>query len=329
MGSERVDPTVYMHPTADVQTGEIGPRTRIWQYVIVLGKARIGADVNVCAHCFIENDVQVGDRVTIKSGVFLWDGVRLGSDVFVGPNASFSNDRLPRSRQRPERFVETWVEDGASIGAGAVLLPGVRIGRGAMVGAGAVVTKSVPPFAIVSGVPARISGYMDAGRGRGNEQASPVLERVPPSGQSMAVGIGDARLHRFLSVPDLRGNLCAWEFERELPFVPKRLFLVYNVPSERTRGEHAHRRCHQLLVCVRGACSVVVDDGLARQEVRLDAPELGLYLPPMMWATQYKYSRDAALLVLASEPYDASDYIRDYRDFLALAKGRAAHEPRV
>jgi acetyltransferase-like isoleucine patch superfamily enzyme len=315
-----VESTVFIHPSAEVQASEIGARTRIWQNVVILAQARLGSDVNVCAFCFIENDVQIGDRSTLKSGVYLWDGVRLGADVFVGPNASFSNDPFPRSRQRPERFAETWIEDGASIGAGAVVLPGVRIGRGAMVGAGAVVTKSVPPYAIVTGVPARISGYVDAARAHIAQTDSTVASGAPAPGDSAPVGVGTARLHRFRHVSDLRGDLCVAELEHELPFLPRRHFVVYNVPSEKTRGEHAHHRCHQLLICVHGACAVVVDDGMARREVRLDTPEIGLHLPPLTWATQYKYTRDAVLLVFASEPYDPVDYIRDYREFLACVQ---------
>lgn len=312
-----METTVQIHASADVQTSAIGPRTRVWQGVVILGGARIGADVNICAHCFVENDVVIGDRSTLKSGVYLWDGVRLGADVFVGPNASFSNDRLPRSRRRPERFEETWVEDGASIGAGAVLLPGIRVGRGAMVGAGAVVTKSVPPFAIVTGVPARITGYVDTAGDAAAVKIEP-SQTNPPGGQSVPVGVGQARLYRFRHVADLRGELCVAELERELPFLPRRHFVVYNVPSEKTRGEHAHRECHQLLVCVHGSCAVVADDGKMRREIRLDSPELGLHLPPMTWATQYKYSADAVLTVFASHCYDPDDYIRDYREFLAL-----------
>lgn len=144
-----------IHPLSDVQSPRIGHGTRVWQYVVILPGATIGEGCNICAHCFIENDVAVGDRVTVKCGVQLWDGIRLGHDVFVGPNVSFANDRFPRSRQHPNRFEVTIVEEGASIGAGAVILPGIRIGAGAMVGAGAVVTRDVPPDATVVGNPAR------------------------------------------------------------------------------------------------------------------------------------------------------------------------------
>lgn len=150
-----------IHPTADVQSQSIGSRTTVWQYVVILPGARIGSEVNICSHCFIENDVVIGDRVTIKSGVQLWDGTRIGNDAFIGPNVTFTNDKFPRSKVYPESFPVTTIDSGASVGGGAVLLPGITIGSGAMVGAGAVVTKSVPPFSIVSGVPARIVGHID------------------------------------------------------------------------------------------------------------------------------------------------------------------------
>ena len=151
-----------IHATADVKSNSIGDRTHIWQYVVVLPGAKIGSDVNICSHCLIENDVVVGDRVTVKSGVQLWDGLRIGDDVFIGPNVTFTNDKFPRSKIYPEKFLVTRIESGASIGGGAVILPGVVVSVGAMVGAGAVVTKSVPPYAIVVGNPARRIGWMCA-----------------------------------------------------------------------------------------------------------------------------------------------------------------------
>lgn len=153
---------VSVHPSSDVQSTQIGPGTRIWQFVVVLSGARIGADCNICSHCFIENDVVVGDRVTVKSSVQLWDGLRIADDVFIGPNVTFTNDRFPRSKCYPGAFVETLVGRGASIG-GATILPGVIIGSRAMVGAGAVVTASVPDFAIVVGNPARVVGLVEVG----------------------------------------------------------------------------------------------------------------------------------------------------------------------
>lgn len=156
---------MFIHPLSDVQSKSVGEDTRVWQYVVVLPGARIGARCNICAHVFIENDVTVGDDVTIKSGVQLWDGLRVGDRVFIGPNATFTNDRFPRSRRRPEAFAVTEIEPGASIGANATILAGITIGREAMVGAGAVVTRDVPPGVIVVGNPARVTGNVPDHKG--------------------------------------------------------------------------------------------------------------------------------------------------------------------
>lgn len=146
---------MFIHPSADVQTTQIGEGTRVWQYVVILPGAVIGRDGNICSHCFIENRVRVGDRVTVKCGVQLWDGVTLEDDVFVGPNVTFCNDRHPRSRNQSAVLSPTLVRKGASIGANATILPGLTIGEGAIVGAGAVVTKDVAAGATVVGNPAR------------------------------------------------------------------------------------------------------------------------------------------------------------------------------
>jgi acetyltransferase-like isoleucine patch superfamily enzyme len=145
----------FKHSHALVESDKIGRGTRIWAFTHVLPGATIGADCNICDHVFIENDVIVGDRVTVKCGVQLWDGVRLEDDVFVGPNATFTNDAFPRSR-RPFALGLTVVRAGASIGANATILPGLTIGEQAMVGAGAVVTRDVPPRTLVVGNPARV-----------------------------------------------------------------------------------------------------------------------------------------------------------------------------
>jgi UDP-2-acetamido-3-amino-2,3-dideoxy-glucuronate N-acetyltransferase len=308
----------FLHPSGICETAEVGARTRIWAFAHVLPGAVIGEDCNVCDQVFIEGDVVIGNRVTVKSGVQLWNGVRLEDDVFVGPNASFTNDRLPRSRQWPAAFPVTRVCAGASIGANATLLPGIVVGRNAMVGAGAVVTRDVPANAIVVGNPARISGYVDADRGREAEdgafQQAPDSPRLP----------GGARILRLRTAEDLRGSLAALEFGHEPPFVPARMFVVHDVPTSEVRGEHAHRECHQLLVCVNGSLRALVDDGETRAEVSLDDPGVSLYVPPMLWGTQFGYSRETVLVVLASHPYDPDDYIRDYDEFLGLAARRSA-----
>lgn len=153
-------PLSFIHPTADVASTHIGEGTRIWQFVVVLPGARIGQNCNICSHAFIENDVVVGDNVTVKSGVQLWDGCSLEDNVFIGPNVTFTNDRFPRSQQYPDAFTGVLVKRGASIGGNATLLPGVTVHEGAMVGAGAVVTKDVPAGALVVGNPARVIRYL-------------------------------------------------------------------------------------------------------------------------------------------------------------------------
>ncbi len=305
-----------IHPQALCESNQVGEGTRIWAFVHILPGARIGRDCNLCDSVFVENQVVIGDRVTIKSGVQLWDGIVLEDDVFVGPNATFCNDPFPRSGQHLAVYPETRVQQGASVGANATILSGLTIGTGAMVGAGAVVTRSVPAHAIVSGNPARITGYVDSHRG---EPASGPTPASP--GESRVRGVRSLVMNR---VADMRGHLAATEF-RDLPFTPQRSFLVFQVPSAEVRGEHAHRQCHQLLMCVHGAVTVMVDDGEQREEYRLDSPEIGLHVPPLIWASQFRYTPDAVLLVLASAPYDPDDYIRDYGQFLAELKSCSGH----
>lgn len=146
----------FIHERALCETNEVGDGTRVWAFAYILRGARIGRDVNVCSHVFIEDEVVVGDRVTIKSGVQLWNGVEVEDDVFIGPNATFTNDLFPRSKQRPETWSRTRLCRGASIGANATILTGTTIGERAMVGAGAVVTRDVGPGEVVAGNPARV-----------------------------------------------------------------------------------------------------------------------------------------------------------------------------
>lgn len=149
---------IRIDPRAIVDTPKVGARTRVYEFTHVLGGAVIGADCNLNSHVFVENDVRVGDRVTVKCGVYLWDGVRLEDDVFVGPNVTFTNNPKPRSR-RPI-VLETFIKKGASLGAGAVIGSGIVIGEWAMVGMGSVVTRSVEPHALVFGNPARQHGWV-------------------------------------------------------------------------------------------------------------------------------------------------------------------------
>jgi len=151
---------IKIHPNAEVQTSHIGKGTMVWQHCVILKNARIGENCNFNFNVFIENDVIIGNNVTIKPGVQIWDGIRIGNNVFIGPNATFTNDLLPRSKQYPEKFAQTIIEDGASIGANATILAGITIGAYAMIGAGSVVTKNILPFSLVFGNPAVQKGYV-------------------------------------------------------------------------------------------------------------------------------------------------------------------------
>ena len=274
------------HETALVETQSVGDGTHIRPFVHILPGARIGRDCEIWDYAFIGNHVVVGDGVTVHCGVQLGDGL----------------DHADRP---------TTVGDGAAIEANATILPGVRIAAHVVVGAGAVVTHDVPRSAIVTGNPARIVGY--AGTQSGALPGAVPVETGPEDTRVEGV-----ILQRLPRVSDLRGMLTFGEAGREVPFEVKRYFVVFDVDTEHVRGEHAHRTVHQFLVCVHGRCCVVADDGRHRQEFVLDSPHIGLYIPPMTWAVQYKYSPDGVLLALASDVYDPADYIRDYAEFLAL-----------
>jgi UDP-2-acetamido-3-amino-2,3-dideoxy-glucuronate N-acetyltransferase len=302
----------FIHPLADVQSPHIGEGTRIWQFCVVLPSAQIGVGCNLCSHVFVENDVIIGDEVTVKNGVQLWDGLRVEDRVFIGPNVTFTNDRFPRSKLYPDKFPQTIIRQGASIGANSTILPGLVIGRGAMVAAGSVVTRNVPANAIVKGNPARITGFMDT-------KNQPLALLAP--GTVPTVGINEVSFVPLNSFTDIRGGLLAAEFSRHIPFKVVRLFTITNVPTYHFRGDHAHKECHQFLVCLQGSIRAVVDNGKQREEWVLDRPGLGMHIPPMIWGVQYAYAPNTVLLVLASHPYDEGDYIRDYESFLAEVAG--------
>ncbi len=310
--------TYFVHPQGLCETADVGAGTRIWAFTHVLGGARIGRDCNICDHSFIENDVILGDRVTVKCGVQLWDGTRIDDDVFIGPNATFANDKFPRSKAHQARIPETHIGKGASIGANSTIMPGLQIGRCAMIGAGSVVTGDVPPFAKVVGNPARITGYVNSAA-----QITPrsAQEVSPEDSGAARTAVAGVTVHRLNTSADLRGRIAGGMFGADIPFAPRRYFVVHEVPSKDVRGEHALRTGRHFLVCVSGSMSLVVDDGRTREEIFLDGPEVGVFVPPMVWALRYRHSPDAILLVFASDEYDPADYIRDYEEFTRIVGG--------
>lgn len=244
---------------------------------------------NISEDSLVPESTRIFEGVTIGSRVVL-----AGDDIVLGPNARLD--------------------------AACVIGEGVTVGQGAWVRAGAVVLRSVPPNAIVEGNPAAVVGYR--GRTGPSRQSNTRLvdghafdhlerpARVP-------LEVGDCALYLMRRISDPRGALTVGEMSTELPFSPARYFAVFDVPSLELRGEHAHRLCKQFLVCLHGSCRVLLDDGENRCEVALDRPDTGVFMPEMIWGTQYRYSADAVLLVFASRPYEASDYLRSYTDFLA------------
>lgn len=301
----------YIHPTSLVKTKNIGAGTNVWAFCNILENATIGKNCNICDHVFIENDVVIGDRVTIKCGVWVWDGITVEDDVFIGPSATFTNDDLPRSKQHQKQVLRTRIEEGASIGANATILPGITIGRNSMVGAGSVVTYSVPANAIVVGNPATIISYVDS------HKLSHAKENIHESKITRSL-IPGVRVYTLEIHTDMRGSLIAGEFSsnKDLPFIPKRYFVLFDIPTKKVRGEHAHKKSEQFLICINGSVSIMVDDGKKRAEIILDKKNKGLYIPPKIWASQYNFSENAVLLCLASDKYDSSDYIRDYNSYL-------------
>ena len=294
--------------SSQVKSVRIGSGTNVWQYCVILENASIGADCNICSHCFIENDVVVGDRVTIKAGVQLWDGITIEDDVFIGPNVTFSNDRYPRSKSYPEEFDKIVVRKGASIGANATILPGITIGENAMVGAGAVVTKDVPAGFVVVGNPASMIRQIHSEEGVSDEKHTAALD-------CRLVGVGKVAVFEIPDFMDSRGGLSVVEVGKQVPFEIRRVFFVHDVPESEVRGCHAHKECHQYLICIVGSVSVTVDNGESRETVELDRPGQGLHLPPGIWGEQFNYSENAVLCVLASHGYDKGDYLDDYEEF--------------
>lgn len=273
-----------VHPTAVCESDDVASGVVIGPMAVVAAGTVIGEGAEVGAQATLARNVVLGDRSTVGAGARLGTGAEVQADARIGDNA--------------------------------VVDAGFVVGRQSVVEPGAYVVGNVPPKAIVRGNPATIVGYVHAPHAR---------QDVPPPARSgdeldeIAARCSIWPLPRF---SDLRGALVAMEYDRDLPFVPVRSFLVHDVPGEEVRGEHAHRWCSQLLLAAHGGLSVVVDDGTESTEVRLDRPDRGLLVPAGVWAVQYRFSSDAVLCVFASHAYDPADYIRDYEEFLRFSSSQ-------
>ncbi|MEP6482199.1 MAG: WxcM-like domain-containing protein [Rhodoglobus sp.] len=300
--------TPSIHPQSIVGAVDIGEGSTVAAFSRISSGAVLGRDVKVEENVSIGPDVTLDDRVVVQGGAQVWGSVRIGAGAIIGPNVTFAPGS-PDSDPGLEQAM-TVIGPGAMINAGTVVLAGVKVGRKAITMPGSVVTLDVPAHAIAAGNPAQVTGYTDTNNRRLAPQ--PHVDAVSESD-----ALDGARLMRLTTAVDMRGSLVALEFGDRFPFAPQRFFFVYGVPSRDVRGEHAHRECHQFLVCVNGSVKAVTDDGASRVEHQLDDPSVGLYMPPLTWGTQYAYSSDAILVVFASHSYDPDDYIRDYSAFRA------------
>lgn len=214
---------------------------------------------------------------------------------------------------------QTVIREDVTIGVGAIIGAGIELGAGCWIEAGSVVLKSVPAHARVMGNPAQIVGYTEAG----DIASPPVKAATMAHDANYDLGVGACAIQEMPRFSDLRGDLSVGEFATDLPFLPARYFVVFDVPSMELRGGHAHKECAEFLVCVSGSCRVLVDDGQNRAEVELNSPSRGLHMPAGIWGSQFAFTKDAVLLVFASHPYEAEDYIRTYDEFKSFVAGKA------
>ena len=242
------------------------------------------------------SNVRIDPFTVCGNGVKIEQGVQIGSHSVIGENSH--SDIL-------ENEPATVLAEYSRIGSHVVVESGLHIGRNSRILSGSIVRQNVPAYSIVSGQPAKIIGYVDS-----KLEMAPAIVRSEDSPNTM----------QFINVEDLRGNLTAIEFLQDLPFIPKRLFFVYGVGSDKIRGEHAHYECEQILIAVSGSISVSLDNGVDKSIVTLSSRGKGLYIPRLTWSAQYGFSDDAILLVLASEKYDDADYIRRYSEFVNVVK---------
>jgi UDP-2-acetamido-3-amino-2,3-dideoxy-glucuronate N-acetyltransferase len=289
-------------------TGARGALVEIGEFSIVSPKATIGDRTKIGSSVVIGGDVTVGVQVTIGNGTHIAGRVSIAEAVTVGPRVVFIESQ---SLDSAAPLAETHIHTGAIIGGNSSILAGVTVGRAATVGPGSVVTRDVPAFALASGNPAAVMGYSN-----GSVIAATPARLAEPA-PNLIPGLSRIVLTK---ASDNRGDLTAVEFSKHIPFALERTFFVTNVPSHHVRGEHAHKECHQLLVCLQGSITVSADNGTERGQWILDDPGVSLHVHPMVWAAQFHASQNAVLAVFASHPYDADDYIRDYENFLSTVK---------
>jgi acetyltransferase-like isoleucine patch superfamily enzyme/dTDP-4-dehydrorhamnose 3,5-epimerase-like enzyme len=302
------------HSSAIIESEDIGPRCVIEPFVRISEGATVGSDCFLGTGTVIGAGVRLGNNVQILGNVNIPPNVQIGSNVIVHPGVSF----VPTGLMQLESSASTAtrVNDGARLGANATIMYGISIGTNSIIEPGSLITKDVPQNAVMRGHPAKIVGY-------GNSANTPALRATSKKADTLRpLAVKGAALHPIPLIVDLRGSLVFGEIAQHLPFTPQRFFVVYDVPSEEVRGEHAHLELHEFLICLKGSISVALDDGTHHDEVRLDSPTVGLHIPPRLWRVHYKYSPDAVMLSLCSDVYKAEDYVREYSDFLELVAGK-------
>lgn len=299
-------------PLAVCYSEQLGPGARVAEFGVIRPGAIVGAGSAISASVFLGDGVEIGSRVRVGQGSSIDGNVLVEDDVFIGPRVAFAVDLESSDLPRSTGVVRTILRTGCQIGAGSTILPGVEIGVEAFVKPGSVVFDDVPDFAEVSGNPSTIQGYRHNGLIQRNGDVS-----IASSRELQELSVSEATLVALKAATDGRGSLVAGQNLQEVPFDVRRFFLVFGVPNRESRGAHAHRECHQFLVAVSGSVNVIVSDGFVSDEIVLDDPSIGLYMPPMIWGIQYKYTAEATLLVLASHEYDPQDYIRNYSRFVA------------
>lgn len=283
------------------ESSQVGAGCRIGPYAVIEARAVVGENSTVEAHVVISTGVRTGSGARLQVGCQIGPGAQIGHNVSIGALAS-----LASSQDQP-----IGIGDGATIESHATVRAGVVIGHSAIVEAGAVVTRNVPALAVVSGNPAKIVRYVTTVR-------PPQILRELTASSSTQTTVRGVTVHQLPLIEDLRGTLSFGEEARHVPFPIRRYFLTFDVDSEEVRGEHAHRSLEQFLICIHGRCHLMTDDGRHREEFILDRPNIALYLPPMIWGVQYRFSPGAVLLVFCSDYYDPDDYIRDYQEFTTL-----------